>query len=141
MKSTTYSAYENGAVLVAAKKAVNSIVFFFPFVYLFYTLYKLITATNSFEIGISASLLAFTLLVCIFTLTELKTQRFKRLLAIWKIIRTITSLSGATLSIILYRGSQNFVDAVALVYFYFYVMIIPVALAFSIYKLCKSQKS
>lgn len=135
-----YSAYENGAVINAAKKIINSILTFFPFVYLAFTVYKLATATDSVDIGINASLLAFTLLVCIFTIIELKTKRCGRLLGAWKAIKKITSLSGAMLSIILYHGSQNFMDAIALVYFYFYVMVIPLIIIYDIYKLCKKEK-
>lgn len=135
-----YAAYENDAVIKAAKKVINSILTFFPFVYLAYSIYKLATATNSVDIGVNASLLAFTALICIFTIIELKTKRVGRLLGVWKAIKKITTLSGAMLSIILYHGSQSFVDAVALVYFYFYVMIIPLILVYDIYKLCKKKK-
>ena len=132
-----YAAYENGAVISAAKKVIYNILTFFPFIYLAYSIYKLATATDSVGIGVNASLLAFTLLICIFTLVELKTKRVGRLLGVWKVIKKITSLSGATLSIILYHGSQSFVDAIALVYFYFYVMVIPLIIIYDIYKLFK----
>lgn len=134
-----YAAYENKALLNAAKNVINNILTFFPFVYLAFTVYKLATATDSVDMGVNASLLAFTNLICIFTVVNLKTNRCGRLLNAWKAIKKITSLSGATLSIILYHDSQSFVDAIALVYFYFYVMTIPLIIAYDLYRLFKKE--
>lgn len=128
---------KNGAAQNAVKKVIDNILTLFPFAYLVFTIYKVATATDSVGKGVNASLMAFTILICVFTLVEFKTKRGGRLLAVWKAIKKLTSLSGAMLSIILYSGSQGFVDSVALVYFYFYVMIIPIVLVVDVYKIVK----
>lgn len=58
----------------------------------------------------------------------------------WKVIRTVTSLSAAILAIILWHGEQSFIDAVAIVCLHFYATIVPVVIAFRIYRLCRDRR-
>ncbi len=135
-----FSKYKKGFSSIVIKKIVNSILTVFPFIYFAYSIYKLITATGSVEIGLNASLLSISFIICISTIIELKTTKVSKFLSVWKFIQKLTTLSGAILSIILYHNSQNFVDAVMVVYFYFYVMIIPIVLVFDLYKLAKKKE-
>ena len=130
-----YSSYRNGTFLQAAKKLTASALTIFPFVYLVYCIYKLTTAADSIETGINAAMLSLTFMICILTVIEAKTAKLKKLLDAWKILKLLTALSGATLSIILYHDSQNFIDALFTVYLYFYIMIAPCIIVWDICKL------
>lgn len=136
-----FSEYRKGAFFAAAKKFSSSALTVFPFIYLVYAIYKLATATDTFGVGLNASMVSVHLVICVFTVVRAKTARFGKFLEVWKAIRLLTAISSATLSVILYRGSSDFVDAFFTVYLYFYVMTAPFVLARNICKIFKKRSA
>lgn len=134
-----FSAYSDGAMINAVKKFLSSAMTIFPFIYLIFAIYKLATAYDTFTVGLGAAMLSVTVIICALTIAEARTAKFKRFLQAWKVVKILTALSSAILSIIFYSGAGNFIDSFFTVYLYFYVFISPLLLANSIYKLFKKQ--
>lgn len=136
-----FTAYRNGAFFVVAQKFASSALTVFPFIYLPYSLYKLITATDTFGVGLNASMLSVHFILCVFTVIRAKTSRFDTFLSAWKTIKGLTALSSATLSILFYGNSQNFIDAFFTVYLYVYVFVAPFILLRTIIKLFSGRNA
>lgn len=135
-----FTVYQNQALFTTIKKFTSVATTIFPYIHLIYTIYQLAIATDTFGVGLNASMLSINFVICVFTVFEIKTKRFGKFLSVWKVIKSLTVLSSAILSIIFYRESQNFINAFFTVYLYFYVMIEPVLLISNTYKIFKKDK-
>lgn len=135
-----FSAYRDGVWLAAIRRVFSSAMAVFPFFYLVCCVYKLVTATDTFGIGLNAAMLSINFVICVFTVAEAKLHRFGKFLGVWKILKSLTAISSALLSVIFYHDAQNFVDAVITVYLYFYVTIGPFVLAGNLVSLLRKKK-
>lgn len=132
------TSYRKGQLYDVVKKFMASAVTIFPFVYLPYSVFKIVMADTPQSLGIGIWLFVINAVICIFTAIEIKTYKYKKFLLAWKVVKTLTVIASAITSIVFYYESPNIIDAFFTVYLCFYVVIGPFVLINNIYKFIKA---
>lgn len=134
-----FSAYRpTEKVTNIASSALKNMMTVFPFVYLIYMICKLLLRSGI--PGANLALLSINLVICVLTVIGLFKPKIQEAIPFINTLKKLTTLSNAMLTIILYQDTQSFVEAVLIVYLYFYVMVSPAIITADIIKFVKNRK-
>ena len=118
---------------------IKNIQVVYPFVNLLYLIFKMIS--HSGIVGVNAALLSITFSICAATVLGMKKPRAQAALSYLGFLKKLTALSSTILTIAFYQNTQDFIEAIVIIYLYFNAMISPAFIAIDVFTLIRESKA